>query len=94
MLTQLKACSEGRTFIVKSERITMKHMRALYLAMTLALVSISFTSNDGNLFAQENTTLTANQSSGTNASGTFNSTAAGLSDSSGEESGQISGRAR
>ena len=76
----------------------MKYMRALNLAvtlgMTLALVSIFFTSNVGHLFAQENTTLTVNQSSGTNASGTFNSTAAGLSDSSGEESGQISGRGR
>ena len=72
----------------------MKHMGALSLAVTLALVSIFFTSNVGNLFAQENTTLTANQSSGTNASGTYNTTAAGLSESSGEESGQIAGRAR
>jgi hypothetical protein len=69
----------------------MKHMRALDLAMMLALVSIFFTFNVGNLFAQENTTLTTNQSSGTNASGTFNSTAAGLLDSAGDESGQISG---
>jgi hypothetical protein len=72
----------------------MKHMGALYLAMTLALISIFFTSNVGNLIAQENTTLTGNQSSSTNTSGTFNSTAAGLPDSSGEESGQISGRTR
>ena len=72
----------------------MKHMRSLNLAMTLALVSIFFTFNVGNLFAQENTTLTTNQSSGTNASGTYNTTAAGLQESSGDESGQIAGRGR
>ncbi|MGB7664959.1 MAG: hypothetical protein WBL67_19670 [Nitrososphaeraceae archaeon] len=82
------------TFIVKSERTKMKHMKALTLAMTLALVSIFFTFNIGNSLAQENTTLTANQSSGTNSSGTYNSTAAGLPDNSGDESGQISGRSR
>lgn len=67
-------------------------MKALTLAMTLALVSIFFTFNIGNSLAQENTTLTANQSSGTNSSGTYNSTA--LPDNSGDESGQISGRSR
>lgn len=72
----------------------MKHMRALNLAMVLALVSIFFTFNVGNLFAQENATLTTNQSSGTNGSGTYNTTAAGLQESSGDASGQIAGRGR
>jgi hypothetical protein len=73
----------------------MKHMRALNLAMMLALVSIFFTFNVGNIFAQESTTLTTNQSSGTNGSGTYNTTAAArLQESSGDASGQIAGRGR
>lgn len=60
--------------------------------VTLTFSGVFLTFSTADSFAQTNGTTIANQSAGTNTTGTYNLTSTGLSDSEG--SGQISGRGR